>query len=348
MTESIYNYKLFLHIMRNFLQFPSMGRRKIIKNIAVDSIIRYNVKQRLGTETGPYKNRCRCNSSTLSHGYLQQVDVYLGRRGGAKISKNGQIFDVVNKLTMPLRGNNYRVYMDNLYTSLVVLKFLHGHNIFAAGTIRTNRKHFPKELKQPESWQEVNTFVSKIVTFSSLTVTTWEDVKTVRFASTLSQPDLVTQAVRRINGQYQNVPQPHVASQYALFYKSVDFFDFCREKYPAGRSSKKVWKFLMWFFVNSCCVNAWILYKTVKGNTLPKSYDHFKFRHAVALGLIGNYSNRQRALPTVRSRINEQHKNVHMRSKRPRCCYAHKRFKPDGKDKYETVYGCISVRCSPV
>ena len=281
----------------------------------------------------------RTNAGGETHGYLQQCDIYLGRRGTTKVSRNGQIFDVVSKLTLPLRGKNHRVYMDNYYTSFDLLKFLHGQNIFAAGTVRTNRRHFPTELKEPELERGAHITLQDR-DFRPLTVTAWEDTKTVRFASCLSQPDLVTRAVRRVNGQYQNVPQPHVASQYALFYKGVDFFDACKELYPAGRSAKKVWKFIMWFWFNSLCVNAYIVFKTVKGNSLPKNYDQFKFRLAVAKGLIGTYCSRQRSLPCVRARGNEEHRNVHMHSKRPKCCYAHKRFQPNGKAKYETVYGC--------
>ena len=252
------------------------------------------------------------------------------------------IFDVVNKLTFSLRGKNFWVFMDNLYTSIPLLQFLHRHKIFGCGTMRSNRKYLPQQIKKPPRLQRGESITFQDVNFTPLTVTAWEDTRTVRFASCLSQPSLLTNTVRRINGQYCNIGQPHVASQYGQFYKGVDIFDSLTAKYKTGHSSKKVWKFILWFSLNAFLANSWLVFKSVKGNDLPKNYDQMKFRHRVAKGLIGTISHRQRSAQVANTRKSDDHRNVHMRAKRARYCYAHKDFQPDGKQKYETVYGCLS------
>ena len=249
----------------------------------------------------------------------------------------------MNKLTFNLRGKNFWVFMDNLYTSIPLLQFLHSHKIFACGTIRSNRKYLPPQIKNPPRLQRGDSITFQDANFRPLSVTVWEDTCTVRFGSCLSQAGLLTNAVRRINGQYSNLSQPHCAFQYGKYYKGVDIFDSLTAKYKAGRSSKKVWKFLLWFSVNAFLANSWLVFKSVKGDTLPKNYDQMKFRHCVAKGLIGHISRRQRSGQAINNaRRNDDHRNVHMRAKRARYCVAHKEFQSNGKNKYETVYGCLS------
>ena len=73
-----------------------------------------------------------------------------------KISRNRLYFDVVNSLTKPLLGTYAQIYFDNAYTSIPILHHLQNHQILACGTLRSNRKCVPaeikKEKKKPEKW----------------------------------------------------------------------------------------------------------------------------------------------------------------------------------------------------
>lgn len=61
---------------------------------------------------------------------------------------NGLSYDVVMKLASPFLDQEYRIYMDNYYTSPQLLKDLYKKKTYATGTMASNRKGFPEEIKQ--------------------------------------------------------------------------------------------------------------------------------------------------------------------------------------------------------
>jgi hypothetical protein len=109
----------------------------------------------------------------------------------------------------------------------------------------------------------------------------------------------------------------------------VDHFDALRGNVGVGRTSKKSWKYLFYFAVNAAMVNSWILFKSNTNTT----HSHTRFRHSVATGLLENYL-RQEAISKLK-----KHKHVKLRN-RGRLCKLHKVYKPDGKQKFDTIYGC--------
>ena len=97
----------------------------------------------------------------------------------------------------------------------------------------------------------------------------------------------------------------------------VDKHDQLQMKYNIGQFSVKAWKYLLWFFVNACLVNAYNLY--AKTSTRPtKKYAYLYFRLDVAYGLIAGFSARKQksgALQHIRpGALNDQltYENVHM------------------------------------
>ena len=82
-------------------------------------------------------------------GYMQQFQIYVGFKI-TKTSNNGLYLNVVNSLTKPLHGTYARVDSDTAYTSIPTLHYLQNHKILACGTIRSNRKYLPPEIKKPE------------------------------------------------------------------------------------------------------------------------------------------------------------------------------------------------------
>ena len=71
---------------------------------------------------------------------------------------------------------------------------------------------------------------------------------------------------------------------------AVDRNDQLRAKYNVGRFSVKAWKYLLLFFVNSCIINAYILYAETSTRRSKKRYTHLDFQLEVAHGLTGRYS----------------------------------------------------------
>ena len=83
-----------------------------------------------------------CDAST---GYCLNYDVYPGRQYRA--GPNGLGYEVVTKLLSEYMGKHHHVFFDRFFTGIPLVEFLLRQNTYACGTIMTNRKGVPKEVK---------------------------------------------------------------------------------------------------------------------------------------------------------------------------------------------------------
>jgi len=81
----------------------------------------------------------------VSDGYILRFAVYTGRR---RENSLGTPTQVVQNLVAPYYGYHHLVVMNNFYSSLPLFRVLLSHSTYALGTIRSNRKEFPKDLVQ--------------------------------------------------------------------------------------------------------------------------------------------------------------------------------------------------------
>jgi len=110
---------------------------------------------------------------------------------------------------------------------------------------------------------------------SNLTVSVWKDKKLVHHLSTLSKPDTIEEAPTCHGPVILKLTQPANANAYNKHMCGVDRHDALHMKYDVGRNSKKWWRYLFWFLVNSAIVNAYIIYKQVnRHHHSKKRYSH--------------------------------------------------------------------------
>ena len=94
----------------------------------------------------------------------------------------------------------------------------------------------------------------------------WQDNKPVKVLSTNARPDMTFPIERKHGNATLNIDQPENVFLYK-YMNGVNEQDHLHMKYNIGRFSVKAWKYLLWFFLNSCVVSAYILYsKTNKAN----------------------------------------------------------------------------------
>ena len=296
-----------------------------------------------------FKFWIRCDAET---GYVQQFECYAGKKENNVLpaSRNGLIFDVVEKLTRPLNHKNHHVYFDNFYTSIPTLLYLLSKNVFACGTIQLNRGEIPPGIKQfGDKGQRGEHIVYQDKRHPNLTICAWRDTKVVRFASTLANPLLTCKTQRRSGSRYMEILQPHAASLYGKFMGGVDNFDHLRERYRSGKPGKKAWKYLFFFLLDCALVNSYILYKATSQRftslRAKKGFDQFAFRMDLAPALVGGYSKREIVTsfePIVFSqgdRTAKTHANTRLLDTRKQCAFHRKKF-PDNP-RHTTVYGCV-------
>ena len=120
------------------------------------------------------------------NGFVSAFQVYVGRQGGT--AEQGLGSKVVKTLCQDLYRTNGHVYFDNYFSSVDLLVHLLQNGLYGCGTLRSNRKGFPPQLKEPLKKGLKERGESKTCQFKNLTVSVWRDNKTVSVIATNSDP----------------------------------------------------------------------------------------------------------------------------------------------------------------
>ena len=124
--------------------------------------------------------------------------------------------------------------------------------------------------------------------------------------------------------------------------KGVDHHDQMHMKYNIGCFSVKAWKDILWYFVNTSIVDAYILYCKTSTRQTKKKYAHLDILLEIAEGLIDGFSSRKRKakaplfIGPVTAANAKNDENVHMGSKKGKRCKWHCMQQM----RKETIYGC--------
>ena len=177
---------------------------------------------------------------------------------------------MVMKLCKDISGKNYHVYCDNLFTFVQLLKDLLTCNM------QVNKKYFPEGICKPVRMIH-GTYKSYQDGSSNLVTTVWQDDRIVRLAITNSNLRNVVHTDRRLGYNVIQVNQPHNIQLHNSYMNGVDHHDQMCMKYDAGCFSVKVWRYILWYFVNICIVNAYILYCKTSTRQTKKKYAHLDF-----------------------------------------------------------------------
>ena len=148
----------------------------------------------------------RCDSESA---YLHEYEVYLCQQQN---STNGLAYDVVKKLCQSIAGHTHHVYCNNYFTSIPLLKQLLQIKIDASGTVRSNEKGLPAEVKKPRMVQGVHRSFQE--PNSNLVATVWHDNRPVRVLSTYYRPDITIPIQRNCRNTTIAVEQPENVYMY--------------------------------------------------------------------------------------------------------------------------------------
>ena len=124
-----------------------------------------------------------------SNGYVCQLQCYTGKEGNT--TEVGLGGNVVTTLTQELVGKNYSIYMDNFFSSIHLYRRLLEDNIYATGTLRSNRKMFPPDLVTVAKRGLVSRGALDFRQADNVVVTVWQDTRPVVVLSTQHDPSNV-------------------------------------------------------------------------------------------------------------------------------------------------------------
>ena len=182
--------------------------------------------------------QCSCKP-----GYLYHFDKHLGKKSKTEF---GPAESVVLTLCKNLKNSYCYVFFDNFFTSPNLMLKLFEDGIYAAGTIKSNRKHMPtlkadKQMKRGEhDWLECDT----------ISATKWMDNRSVILLSNYHNPSVVQEIKRRVKGSKKKVKLscPAVIREYNTYLGGVDLCDQMKVSYEVDRRSK-VRFYLRVFFI---------------------------------------------------------------------------------------------------
>lgn len=238
--------------------------------------------------------------------YCYNFEVYVGKDNNIVNRNLGLASRVVIEMTKPLHMKGHVVFTDNFYTSPELADFLYKRNTYLCGTMRNNRKGYPKELVQSKS------VARKMVRGSSdwlmcgpLLASFWKDNRLVYYLSTYHKPEDPTLTMKRHKKDGTGIilsTTPSVVG-YAQFMGGVDRLD------QLARMNKSK-KSLRWYRKIEVKLREISLYNAyvIEGSIIdqaPQQHrkrDFLSFRLDVAHSLIGSFRAKR---PFKRPRIGQ-------------------------------------------
>ena len=237
-------------------------------------------------------------------------------------------------------GKNHHVYFDSFFSSVTLMKLLLMNNTYACATTRSSRKEWPTELKYPKKLR-LQRGESRNLQSGKVTATVWHDNREICILQTNCDPNKKVYVQRKTGkGNKQTMGScPHSVALYTKYMGGVDRADQRRCYYDLGRKTKKWWKYLFAFVLNTAIVNSFILYKeTNSPSNTRHGVTQKNFRLALYRQMIGNFSSRKvigrkRILPMNTFSQRQQHSLVKIVGRKKVCAYysSKKRKTPAGR-----------------
>ena len=209
------------------------------------------------------------------NGYTVLLQIYAGKNSSLSSGDFGLCSRVVLELLDCPEDQRPKVYMDNYYTSPELFLALYNKKVNACGTIRSNRKYYPNELKVDKN---ISVGYCDFKPSDPILASVWKDKRIIHFLSTIhvaqaSSP--VTVQRREKDGTRRNVECPPLLPDYQSFMRGIDRGDQLMGYYNVGRRSKKWWKRVFAYLLEVSVLNAYILQKT--STMCGKEQDYLNF-----------------------------------------------------------------------
>ena len=297
-----------------------------------------------------------------STGIVLRISIYIGR--GTDFDSSNEELETVGTylgervvfgLSRPYHNKGHHIFMDNFFNSPQLLEGLLRQRTYGCGTLRLTLKDMPEEYhgKNKKKVKKGDTAVHQR---GNIVLTVWHDKRPVAILSSNVSPGTTTVVTRRTKEppHQKQVTVPTQVHIYNNYMGGVDLSDQLRQYYPTGRTSKKWWKYIFWYCLDTCISNAYLLaskHLPADKSTKWKRDRLLGFMMDLGKELIGDFSSRQRqqvGLRTKKRSFQPQTTVHHQRVKfegRKRACIGCKqlgRLSKDGEGKRtsETTYGC--------
>lgn len=258
-------------LQNSFLSVPMEESLCVDEQICATKA-RHHLKQYMPAK--PHKYGYKLFVLSGISGFAYNFEIYSGQENSdsnrlPEEADLGASSNVVMRLTRSVTENvNHKLYFDNYYTSVQLLKSLKYKGILSLGTVRRNRVPDCKlpsdvELKK-EPRGSINEYVAEFEGCELYNVS-WKDNKTVIMLSTFAGTNPVREVKRfdRKEKCHKKVTCPYVITTYNKHMGGVDLLDSLIGRYKIGMRSKKWYFRIFYHLVDLAVINSWLLSKRV-------------------------------------------------------------------------------------
>lgn len=225
-------------------------------------------------------------------GYIVNFEMYQGKNP----RRSEEFEKLFGKAAAPLvtmlgeikeaRGfHPYKLYFDNLFTGISLLKYLRDQGFQGTGTLRENRipKSCPLSSKKTMDKKDRGSYESIIDRNDGIIIVRWVDNKTVTVASTCFGVEPISNVRRYSQAAKKNiqVPRPHLIAKYNQNMGGTDRMDENIAQYRISVRGKKWWWCLFSWVVDICVQNAWQIHRK-SGGSLPQ----LDFRRSIVQAIL--------------------------------------------------------------
>jgi len=218
-------------------------------------------------------------------GYVYDFEFYQGANGERPAAELGLCADVVMRLCDGLAGKGHKVYFDNLFTTIELMKALRTQQIYAVGTLRKNRMMGASESLPNDKNMKTRGSMAVATSDCNITVVKWNDNNFVHTASTYAgiHPVGSVQRWDKSAKEKVEVARPNAIEIYNKHMGGVDLTDFLISCYRHTLKHKRWYLRIFFHFLNIGITNSWIICKWLDPST---KIDLLGFRSRVAASLM--------------------------------------------------------------
>ncbi|VDI70876.1 Hypothetical predicted protein [Mytilus galloprovincialis] len=212
-SDRLYKIRPYL----DYLQEKFEGEYYPSQNVSIDECMvpfkgRLGIKQYIKDKPNKWgiKAFLLCDSMSA---YCFRFEIYIARNSEFEGENLGLTAAVVLNLTKGMEYKGHIVYTDNFYTSVVLGFNLRARGIGMVGTIRCNRKGYPKTLSTVKD-KQLQRGQFRYEMSDNMLACVWKDKRLVHFLSTVYKPVTVQIGRRNKQGVVENVNCPSIVQDY--------------------------------------------------------------------------------------------------------------------------------------
>ncbi|GFQ69598.1 piggyBac transposable element-derived protein 4 [Trichonephila clavata] len=243
-------------------------------------------------------------------GYTYDMRVYLGKDKKENLSTSAT-YNVVNAMTDCIKGKGHKVFMDSFFSSPELYRdLLKEKKINSCGTVRPNRKHFPKNLA-PCKMKQGDLAVKFC---NGMTAMCWKDKRQVYMLTNMHSPrnefiiDERKRFLKKIDGDVSesekdrlSTTKPKIVADYNKHMGYVYLGDRMASTYTFARRTRKWTKKLFFSLIDIAVLNAFLLLKSCQTSS---KFSLKEFRMNLITSLIGKI-NHKNVEPSVTKKLRQ-------------------------------------------